>query len=218
MHNRSTEDYVKSIYKLKSKGKAVTTSALARHLNVGDGSVTDMVKKLSGKKLLRYMPYQGVDLTHSGRKLAMKMMRRHRLWEIFLVRFLGYRWDEVHEEAERLEHVTSEELEQRLDQALEFPTVDPHGDPIPTAEGELVERESIALENGDLGTRYVIVRVSDDNPEVLKHAAKLGLSLNKMITIREKLTFDRTLVIRVGRKDCFISQRLAEAIFVQTSR
>ena len=115
--NQSTEDYIKSIYKLKKKGKAVATSALAKHLNIGDGSVTDMVKKLSERKLILYTPYQGVELTAAGRKLALKMMRRHRLWEMVLVQFFGYTWDEVHDEAERLEHVTSDELERRLDQA-----------------------------------------------------------------------------------------------------
>ena len=118
MENQSTEDYLKGIHKLGSDGGDVTTSALARHLGIGDGSVTDMLKKLASKKLIRYVPYRGVSLTETGRKTAIKMMRRHRLWEIFLVKHLGYGWDEVHEEAERLEHVTSDEMERRLNEML----------------------------------------------------------------------------------------------------
>jgi DtxR family Mn-dependent transcriptional regulator len=214
MQNQSTEDYIKSIYKLKSKGKTVTTSALAKQLQIGDGSVTDMVKKLSEKKLLRYTPYQGVDLTEEGNKLAMKMMRRHRLWEMFLVKFLHFRWDEVHDEAERLEHVTSDELEKRLDKALDYPKVDPHGDPIPSSSGELKELKYVSLDTCDIGKRYVIVRASDDNPEVLQHATKLGLELNKKIVVKERTSFDKSMLVRIGQKEHFISQRLAEAIFV----
>lgn len=214
MLNQSTEDYIKSIYKLKSKGKTVTTSALAKQLQIGDGSVTDMVKKLSEKKLLRYTPYQGVELTEEGRKLAMKMMRRHRLWEMFLVQFLGYRWDEVHDEAERLEHVTSDELERRLDKALDYPKVDPHGDPIPPLNGELEELKYISLDASEIGKRYVVVRASDDNPEVLQHATRLGLTLNKKIIVKERTSFDNSMLVRIGQKEHFVSQRLAEAIFV----
>src|SRR6266404_2367693 len=123
MANQSTEDYIKSIYKLQQSGKDVTTSELARHLRIGDGSVTDMVKKLSAKKLIQYRPYRGVSLTESGARLALRMVRRHRLWEMFLVKFLGYRWDEIHDEAEQLEHVTSDGMEQRLDKALGYPKV-----------------------------------------------------------------------------------------------
>ena len=129
--NQSTEDYIKGIYKLRKNGNGVSTSELARHLNIGDGSVTGMLKKLSDKKLIKYIPYKGVSLTESGTKLALQMIRRHRLWEMFLVQFLGYRWDEIHNEAERLEHVTSDAMERRLDKALGFPKFDPHGDPIP---------------------------------------------------------------------------------------
>src|SRR6185503_18156581 len=118
MNTQSTEDYLKGIHKLGSAGGEVTTSALARHLGIGDGSVTDMLKKLAAKKLIRYVPYRGVSLTEAGRRTALKMTRKHRLWEIFLVRHLGYTWDEVHEEAERLEHATSDELEGRLNDML----------------------------------------------------------------------------------------------------
>ena len=153
--NRSTEDYIKGIYHLQVDRDNVPTSVLAKHLRIADGSVTDMLKKLSGKNLINYEPYRGVNLTPAGRKLALTLLRRHRLWEMFLVEFLSYTWDEVHDEAEKFEHVISEELERRLDKVLGYPKVDPHGDPIPTEEGNLHVQSTAAL--GDChhdGRRY----------------------------------------------------------------
>lgn len=213
--NQSTEDYIKGIYKLRKNGKGVSTSELARHLNISDASVTDMIKRLSARKLLHYVPYRGVDLTEAGKKLAVKMMRRHRLWEMFLVQFLGYSWDEVHEEAEHLEHVTSDELERRLDKLLAYPKVDPHGDPIPSAKGEMDTHTYSMLAEFDNGDHVVIIRVSD-NPTILQHATKLGLTLGVNVLIREKVLFDGSMKVRVGKKDQFISKQLAEAIFVKT--
>ena len=213
--NQSTEDYIKGIYKLRKNGKGVSTSELARHLNISDASVTDMIKRLSAKKMLHYVPYRGVELTEAGKKLAVKMMRRHRLWEMFLVKFLGYSWDEVHEEAEHLEHVTSDELERRLDKLLAYPKVDPHGDPIPSAKGEMDTHTYSMLAEFDTGAHAVIIRVSD-NPTILQHATKLGLTLGTNILIKEKVQFDGSMKVRVGKKDQFISKQLAEAIFVKS--
>ena len=213
--NQSTEDYIKSIYKLEKYGKSVSTSDLARYLKIGDGSVTDMIKKLSAKKLIQYKPYRGVSLTDAGRRLALRMVRRHRLWEMFLVRFLGYKWNEIHDEAERLEHVTSDEMELRLDKALGYPKVDPHGDPIPDDNGELESLEYTPLSEFDIGSTVRIIRVSDDYPDVLQHSTELGLSLNKKITVKKKMTFDGSMVVRVGPKEQFISKQVADAIFVQ---
>jgi DtxR family Mn-dependent transcriptional regulator len=217
MQSQSTEDYIKGIYKLKKKGKSVATSALAKHLNVGDGSVTDMVKKLSGRKLIRYTPYQGVELTESGRTLALKMMRRHRLWEMFLVQFLGFRWDEVHEEAERLEHVTSEDLEQRLDKALGYPKVDPHGDPIPSAGGDLHELPYTSIAECSIGKSYVIVRVSDESPEILQYLTRLGLTLAKKVKLESKLAFDGSVIVVASGRKIPLSDTLAQSIFVEPS-
>ena len=160
-------------------------------------------------------PIAGVELTEAGKKLAVKMMRRHRLWEMFLVQFLGYSWDEVHDEAENLEHVTSDELERRLDKLLAYPKVDPHGDPIPSANGEMDTRIYSMLAEFDTGDHAVIIRVSD-NPTILQHATKLGLTLGANILIREKVPFDGSMKVRIGKKDQFISKQLAEAIFVKT--
>ena len=227
--NQSTEDYLKSIYHLQIRLAAehtgptaakvgdqiVPTSALAKHLKIGDGSVTDMVKKLSEKQLINYEPYQGVTLTEAGRRVALKMVRRHRLWEMFLVKFLGYTWDEIHDEAELLEHVTSDEMESRLDQALGYPKVDPHGDPIPTADGVLKKityRRLSQCEAHDMG---IIVRVSDESQEALQLLTKLGLGLNKKVQVKQKIKFDGSVIVKVGRKEIPLSPLLAKNIFVE---
>src|SRR5437867_5509220 len=213
--SQSTEDYLKSINRLQKGGKSVTTSDLAKHLKIGDGSVTDMMKKLSARKLIEYIPYKGVLLTEAGKRLALQMVRRHRLWEMFLVKFLGYKWNEIHDEAEKLEHVTSDEMERRLDRALGFPKLDPHGDPIPNMNGELKSTHSIALADVHNTDTMKIIRVSDDDPEILQHASELGLSLNKKIKVKRIMKFDGSMIVKVGTKEQFISQQVAKAIFVE---
>ena len=215
MKNQSTEDYIKSIYRLQKEGKSVTTSELARHLQIGDGSVTDMLKKLSIRKLISYEPYRGVALTGAGRTLALKIVRRHRLWEMFLVKYLGYPWDAIHDEAERLEHVTSDELERRLDITLGFPKVDPHGDPIPNSSGEIEDDKCTALSHFSPGDSVRVVRVSDDDPAVLKHVAGIGLALNHSLVVTKKMEFDGSMSVKVGTEEHFVSSKLAEHIFVQ---
>lgn len=217
MPNQSTEDYLKGIFQLQKDGKAVATSELARHLNIGDGSVTGMVKKLSDRKLIRYTPYRGVFLTPAGRRLALQMIRRHRLWEMFLVRFLGYGWDEIHNEADRLEHAASEETIHRLEKMLGFPKTDPHGDPIPDRHGDLAGTLEAPLSEFDAGDAVEIVRVVD-NQEVLQHAARLGLGLNAKVSIKEKLEVDGSMRLRIGKRDHFISKHVALSIFVRPIR
>ncbi|MBI3193763.1 MAG: metal-dependent transcriptional regulator [Ignavibacteriae bacterium] len=217
MVNSSTEDYIKSIYRLEREDETVLTTSLAKHLGIGAGSVTDMIKKLSEKQLLHYEPYQGVKLTEDGKRLALKMVRRHRLWEMFLVTFLNYTWDEVHDEAERLEHVTSDELENRLDKALGFPKVDPHGDPIPTAEGELNEISFTSLSDCNINTEGIIVRVSDDSPEVLQLLTKLGLGLNTKLLITQKVKYDGSVIIKMKNREIPLSPVMARSIFIQVS-
>jgi DtxR family Mn-dependent transcriptional regulator len=218
MTNSSTEDYIKSIYRLEREDETVLTTSLAKHLGVGAGSVTDMIKKLSDRQLLHYEPYQGVKLTEDGKRLALKMVRRHRLWEMFLVTFLNYTWDEVHDEAERLEHVTSDELENRLDNALGFPKVDPHGDPIPTAEGVVNEISYSMLSNCSVDDEGIIVRVSDDSPEVLQLLAKLGLGLNTKIQLIHKVKFDGSVIIKIKNREIPLSPVMAKSIFIQVSK
>lgn len=214
MASESTENYLKSIYHLNLKGR-VTTSLLSETLQVSAPSVSEMLKKLAEDGLAIYTPYKGVELTEGGHRRALKIIRRHRLWEMFLTKFLSYSWDEVHDEAERLEHVTSDEMERRLDSTLGYPTEDPHGDPIPTAQGELSPRNSFALSLSPAGERVRILRVSDRDPALLQHAARLGLSLNTSVLIKEKRSFDGSMVLEVGAREEFISRQLASSIFVE---
>ena len=213
MKNQSTEDYLRGILKLAGEGGSVSTSALARHLGIGDGSVTDMVKKLSDKMLITYVPYQGVSLTDKGKSIAVKMMRRHRLWEIFLTRHLGYTWDEVHEEAEHLEHATSDELERRLSAMLGHPEIDPHGEPVPGPDGRFVSPDDRPLNEFMAGDTVIITRVSDVSSAILQHASQVGLSLGKKVAIKEKREFDGSLVVVVSRKETFLSREVADSIF-----
>ena len=212
---KTTEDYIKHIYLLSEGGRKVSTSALAGSLQVADPSITDMLKKLAERGYVRYEPYRGVALTDEGRGMAMKTLRRHRLWEMFLVQQLGYSWDQVHEEAERLEHVTSDLLESKIDALLGCPALDPHGDPIPTAEGALRTREADVLAACKGGEIVRIVRVSDRDPLILQHAAHLGLGLNTEMTVEEKRSFDGSIVVAVGGRREFLSHTVAGAIFVE---
>jgi DtxR family Mn-dependent transcriptional regulator len=214
MPNRTTEDYIKNIYKLHRHGAKVTTSALAASLQLSDPSITDMLKRLSEKGLVRYEPYQGVELTREGKRMALKIVRRHRLWEMFLVQFLGFSWDRVHDEAERLEHETSDAVEQALDRVLGFPSADPHGDPIPSVDGDLLRTEYTALTEFDEGDTVRVSRISDADPEILQHATRLGLGLNTQMTVKEKMAFDGSFVVKVGTRNKFLSNQVAKAIFV----
>jgi len=218
MRNRSTEDYLKTICQLEHNGDPVSTSALAGRLGLASASITDMLKKLSSQGLVHYRRYRGVTLTHDGRRIAMKTMRRHRLWEMFLVRHLGFSWDRVHDEAERLEHVTSDALERELDRVLGYPTEDPHGDPIPTAGGAVRGQVDLQLADCIAGARVTIRRVSDRNAGMLQHAADMGLGLNTTLVVAEKKEFDGSMVVRVGSKRRFLSREMAEALFVKRVR
>ncbi|MGB2960283.1 MAG: metal-dependent transcriptional regulator [Bacteroidota bacterium] len=215
MHRtRTTEDYLKAICMLEQRGQRVSTSALATRLHLADASITEMLKKLSRRGLVRYERYRGVELTVPGRKLAIKIMRRHRLWEMFLVKFLGFSWDQIHEEAERLEHVTSDLLEQQLDRALGHPNVDPHGDPIPTVDGVLRDPKLIKLAESRPGSIVLVTRVRDGDPEILRYMALLGIGLGKKIRVKEAIDFDGSLRVQIGAKEQFISAKLAESIYV----
>lgn len=217
MTDRGTEDYLKTMYMLEQRGERASTSALAAHLQVADASITDMLKKLSRKGLVDYRRYRGADLTPAGRRVALRIVRRHRLWEMFLVKFLDYSWDAIHAEAERLEHVTSDALERKLDMALGFPTRDPHGDPIPTVDGECPSPNLVALSAAAPGAVVVVSRVSDADPEVLKYASSLGIVLRTKLHVKETVPFDGSLRVLVGKKERFISAKLANHIFVESA-
>ena len=215
MAKEQIENYLKNIYKLQSHGGKVTTSSLSGRLKITPASVSEMVRRLAEEGYLTHTPYKGVQLTPEGRKKALRIIRRHRLWELFLVRILKYDWDEIDEEAERLEHITSDRLEQRIDELLGFPDRDPHGDVIPTAEGKVEEKGRAPLSDIGEGKTVVVSRVSDSSPEILQYASKLGIALGKKIRVKDKVEFDGSLRVEVGGKERFISSKLAQNVFVE---
>jgi len=215
MASENVEDYLKSIYKLQERGGKVSTSSLSERLGVSAPSVTEMIKKLAEEGILAYAPYKGVELTAEGRKRALKILRRHRLWELFLVEVLKYPWHEIHDEADRLEHFTSEKLERRLDEALGFPRKDPHGDAIPTTDGSIERVEYRSLSEVKTGETVTVARVNDASAQVLQYASRLGIGLKKRIKVKEHVEFDGSLRVTIGRKEQFVSAKLAENIFVE---
>ncbi len=207
MNHSTEEDYLKAIYAL-SKGTPVSTNDLAAILQVKASSITDMIKKLSDKKYVDYIKYQGVELTTVGKKIALKIMRKHRLWETFLVKKLHFGWDEVHEIAEQLEHIESEMLTDRLDDFLGNPPFDPHGDPIPNKEGIITDtRKRIALQDVQLFQKGIIVGVSDASSDFLKFLESENLVLGTQLEVIEKYSFDNSLKIRFYDKELNISEK-----------
>ena len=208
------EDYLKAVYRLGADGGEVTTQRLAEDLGVSGPSVTNMVKRLDGLGLLRHARYHGVELTVPGERIALEVVRHHRLLEQYLVETLGFGWDEVHAEAERLEHHLSEALEARLDAALGHPTVDPHGDPIPTREGTVAGGGDRCLLDLEPRERAVIARVSDRDPEQLRYLGELGLRPGIPIILLERLPFEGPIRIGVGNAEHIIGRPLAAAVRV----
>lgn len=209
----SVQDYLKTIYSIDRAGEEVTTSGIARRLAVAPASVTAMIKRLAGAGLLRHRKYQGVTLTDRGRTLALEVVRHHRLLEAYLHRALGMAWDKVHDEAEVLEHVISEEFEDRIAAALGHPTHDPHGDPIPPKKGKHVEIDHQRLDEFK-GGPATVKRVSDRDPEALRFLANIGLSVGDSITVEEHAPFGGGVGVRVGRKRHTLGPQLAAAIYV----
>lgn len=212
----SEENYLKAIYHLTQlMPKGVNTNAIAASLDTKASSVTDMLKKLSEKELVTYQKYQGVTLTESGKLSAKMIVRKHRLWEVFLVDKLGFAWDEVHEVAEELEHIQSEKLINQLDQFLNFPSFDPHGDPIPNAKGEIVNVDKQLLSEIAIGKEVFCVGVKDSSPEFLKYLDKQNIALGTQIKLIEKEDFDGTLKIKIGLKTIVLSDKIANNLFVK---
>jgi DtxR family Mn-dependent transcriptional regulator len=215
MPSEQLEDYLKNIYKIESSEGTVATTTLSRKLGIAPASVTEMIKKLAEEGIVIHTPYHGVQLTKEGRKRALQIIRRHRLWESFLVEVLKFDWHEIDEEADRLEHFTSEKLEQHIDELLGFPSKDPHGDAIPSPRGKLTDLPSESLDEVEEGKTVVVRRVSDSSPEILRLASKLGIGLNRKIKVKERIGFDGTLRVVVGRREQFISSKFARNIFVE---
>jgi DtxR family transcriptional regulator, Mn-dependent transcriptional regulator len=212
--SQTIEDYLKSIYLLAEDGQEVTTGKLAEALGVRPASVTGMIKKLAALRLLRHVRYRGVVLTESGRAVALEVIRHHRLLELFLVEELGYSWDEVHEEADRLEHFISEDFEEKMDRILGNPEVDPHGDPIPTKEGRIAARGDYSLADMPEGQAAEIIRVGGDQT-LLRYAASLGLLPRASITYLEAQPFGGSLRILIEDREESVGRELARNVFVK---
>jgi DtxR family transcriptional regulator, Mn-dependent transcriptional regulator len=213
---QSVQDYLKRIYELTEDGTPASTNDLARELNISAPSVTGMVKKLAHEKppLVEYQKHQGVTLTAAGKKAALEVIRHHRLLETWLVQTLGYSWDEVHEEAERLEHVISEDFERRIAAALGHPTRDPHGELIPTEDLKMPVDESTPLSALQPNQSAMIQRVDAQDPNLLRHLDKLGLTPGIQIKVVEYSTYDHNLTIRVGRKTHVLGLNITTKIFI----
>jgi DtxR family Mn-dependent transcriptional regulator len=214
MLSEAVQDYLKAIYKLQEQGGVVSTSALAQALEVTAASATGMVKKLASLRLVRHSPYQGVVLSKAGRKVALEVLRHHRLLELYLAEALGYPWDKVHDEAERLEHVISEEFEEKIFETLGRPTRDPHGDPIPTKDGRVIAADHERLSDLKSGAKGVIRQVSDSDAEILRYLGARGLVPDTAVEVLDKAPFDGPLMIRTGKADHVLGRRLASHIRV----
>lgn len=212
----AVEDYSKAIFSLESRNDApVSTNALAERLGITPGSVSAMLKRLDELGLTTHVPYRGVRLTEDGRRIALEVIRHHRLLESYLAEALGMSWDRVHAEAEVLEHVLSEDLEELIAAKLGHPTVDPHGDPIPTAELELEERPTERMESLQPGDEGLFVRVSDSDPEMLRYLADRGISPGERFTVRERQPFGGPLFVTFGKREHAIGGELARAMRVE---
>ena len=210
----SMQDYLREIYKLRLEGSRATTSAIAERMGVRPPSVTAMLKRLAALGLAEHTPYHGVELTPAGERVALEVIRHHRLLELYLSQALGLSLDEVHSEADRLEHALSEELEARIDSSLGHPTLDPHGDPIPDADLRIDRVKLRTLASLEPGDEATISRVPDDDDELLRYLSKLALVPGKKIKLRRAEPFGGPLVLRVGKAEHAISRELAEGIGV----
>lgn len=211
------EDYLKTIYSLEESTGRVTTQAIAERLNVAAPSVTGMLKRLHDLKLVNHERYRSITLTEAGRKVALETVRHHRLLELYLAEALGYTWDEVHDEADRMEHTISEEFAARIDEVLGYPTIDPHGDPIPSITGHVPTVSDHRLSEIEAGQQATIVRVSDDDPEKLRYLGRLGLYPGSRLTVVERLPFNGPLRIQVDGDEHIIGLELAFDVFVSVT-
>lgn len=224
MHNKTSqasEDYLKAIYAITRERERASTQAIAEEMRVSPASATGMVQKLAGEQppLLEYEKNRGVALTYEGEQIALEVIRHHRLLETFLQEKLGYTWDEVHDEADRLEHVISEELEERIARALGDPHFDPHGDPIPNREFHLPEQSSTSLADLKPGDQATVVRINTEKPDLLRYLASIGLELQSRVTVTDVSPFDANTSLKIEGKEgsCTLGPHLTDKIFVLVS-
>ncbi|UZR93784.1 metal-dependent transcriptional regulator [Chondrinema litorale] len=211
------ENYLKAIYHLSEQQKEeVSTNSIADELQTKPASVSDMLKKLAAKKVINYVKYKGVTLTNKGRSVALWIVRKHRLWEVFLVEKLKFNWDEVHEVAEQLEHIKSRRMIERLDKFLGFPKFDPHGDPIPDKNGNIAVLTAKPLAEGITGNSYKVVSVSDSDAALLQYLDKMGISIGTVLQITDKIVYDSSIEINIEKQNRqqLISKMVSENILV----
>jgi DtxR family Mn-dependent transcriptional regulator len=208
------EDYLKAIYAFERNGQAAATNDIAQRLSIAPASVSGMVQRLADQGLVAYERYRGVRLTSAGRRAALRTLRRHRVIEAYLVRALGYGWDGVHEEAERLEHAASDTLIDRMAEAIGEPLTDPHGAPIPTREGKIDETPHQSLADAMVGTRTRVVRVGDEDPGMLRYLDSLGLRPGAEVVLTGRAPFDGPLTIEIGSTTQQVGSALAARVLV----
>jgi DtxR family transcriptional regulator, Mn-dependent transcriptional regulator len=219
LRSQAVQDYAKAIYALELRdGEAVSTNALADRLGVTAASASGMVKRLDELGLVEHQPYRGVSLTENGRRVALEVMRHHRLLELYLVKSLDVPWDRVHQEAEVLEHVLSEELEELIAAKLGDPTHDPHGDPIPTRDLTIQEGSTVSLQTLEVGDRGTFTRVSDSDPEMLRFLAERGIAPGDRLEVVDKQPFDGPLFVRFADDVHVLGGSLAQAMRVEVAR
>jgi len=214
--SQTEENYLKAIFSLSvNLSKPVSTNSIAEKLQTKASSVTDMVKKLAEKKLVDYKKYQGVSLTANGKEIAVKVIRKHRLWEVFLVKHLDFSWDEIHEIAEQLEHVKSVKLTKELDRFLEFPTHDPHGDPIPDEYGNIAHHTDVMLSSLGINENGVVLGVKDSSKSFLKYLDSSEIRLGSSIKVISKEVFDNSIQIELEGRMLSISQQITKNLYIK---
>ena len=214
--SHAEEDYLKAIYELTEDAGKVSTSALVQRLDRKPGSVTGMLQQLADKKprLVDYERHHGVSLTPAGAQIALEIIRHHRLIELYLAEALGYEWDKVDAEAEQLEHVISEEFEDKISAMLGDPTVDPHGDPIPAKDGSVAPPSRLTLSDAEPGQPVRVARVRDDDPALLRYLAELGIVPEAVVTVAERAPFDGPIHVTVGQHDHALGRSVTDKVFV----
>lgn len=216
MFSQAEENYLKAIYALDTiSEKGVSTNLIAEKMDTKASSVTDMVKKLSEKSLVRYKKYQGVNLSDQGRKIAISIIRKHRLWECFLVDKLNFSWDEVHDIAEQLEHIRSEKLIDSLDEFLEFPSFDPHGDPIPDKDGHINKRKKVQLSLLRPQDETVLLGVKDSSDHFLRYLSNKNIAIGNKIKVLNIELYDKSMQLNIENKEITISNEVAENLLVK---
>lgn len=216
MLTQTEENYLKAIYSIGlNTGKSVSTNNIAQQLETKASSVTDMIQKLSEKKLVAYKKYKGSNLTSKGKNIAVEIIRKHRLWEVFLVNKLDYKWDEVHDLAEQLEHIKSNSLIDKLETFLNFPTHDPHGDPIPDKDGNIVHHKNNMLSSISIGETCTVIGVKDSSTSFLNYLDNVNIKLGSTLKVTSKEEFDNSIIIEINKTLISISNQISKNLFIK---